>query len=369
MIEIIETGNSRFAEKAYSLRIDHVDADDVEFSKDGDHYGLHILLSDHRLSQRVAKHRFSEIPDRITFLQLNTAYSFFGRNAIYQGVKVSMIAPGEFSFYSVINFYAAEWKEPFSIADYVDAFHGLLLEKNDQRVQRMGDSGLALIYYVEDAERTIEAEFLAHQESIRKLHGQVVASLTTRFQEASVFKFFDFPEEVKVPCEQYLLYFGQFLKDLGVEADTSLTHDAGQVLFTVTPTDKTEALDNIRAALDVYLNLPSSPVSDTANESIAVQRLEANILRLRSDLKLAAAEAQAKETTLEAQQLIITLQKAMLSGEILLDSIKDVTPKPEAKEDLIEGVVALSVYKEKGVEINLGELLRRFKKLFGKKDD
>ncbi len=353
----------------YRLRIDNEDADDVEFSKAGDRYSLQVLVRDRRYSERVAKHQFSQIPERLKLLQLNTEYSFFGRKAIYQGVNVSMVAAGEFSFYSVINFYAAEWKEPFSIADYVDAFYDLLLEKKDQRVQRMGDSGLALIYYVDDPERTIEAEFLRHQESIRKFHGQVVASLTARFQEASVFKFFDFPEEVKVPCEQYLLYFGQFLKDLGVEADTSLTHDAGQVLFTVTPTDKTEALDKIRVALDVYLNLPSSPVSDTANESIAVQRLEANILRLRSDLKLAAAEAQAKETTLEAQQLTITLQKAMLSGEILLDSMKDVTPEPEAKEDLIEGVVALSVYKEKGVEINLGELLRRFKKLFGKKDE
>jgi hypothetical protein len=34
--------------------------------------------------------------------------------------------------------------------------------------------------------------------------------------------FFDFPEPVKVPCQQYLLYFVQFLKDVGVEATAEL---------------------------------------------------------------------------------------------------------------------------------------------------
>src|SRR5207248_1798988 len=77
----------------------------------------------------------------------------------------------------------------------------------------------------------------------------------------SVVMSFDFPEEIKVPCEQYLIYFAQFLKDLGVEANTSLTHEAGQVLYTVTPINKHQALDKIYQALNVYLHLSSSPVS------------------------------------------------------------------------------------------------------------
>jgi hypothetical protein len=370
MIEVLETGHQRFGEKGYLLRVDNEDADDVEISEHGVRYGLQVLLRDRRLSQQVAKHRFSEIPERIKLLQLKTAYSFFGRKAMYQEVNVSMVAPREFSLHSVINFDTAEWKEPFSIADYIDEFYNHL-ELSNQRFQKIDGfySSLALIYYVEDPQRTIEAEFLMHQESIRKLHGQVVASLTTSFQDESVSVFFDFPEEVKVPCEQYLLYFGQFLKDLGVEADTSLTHDAGQVLFTVTPADKSEALDKIRSALNLYLQLPSSPVSDTTNESVEVQKLEVSILRLKSDLKLAAAEAQARDATIKAQQIILSVQNALLSGEILVKSINDVTPKPEDKEDLIGGLVALSTYKEKGVEVNLGEILRRMKRLFGKKDD
>jgi len=158
------------------------------------------------------------------------------------------------------------------------------------------------------------------------------------------------------------LYFGQFLQDLGVRAETALTHDAGEVLFTVTPTDQQEALGKIKDALDLYLELPSSPISDTINESIAVQRLESTVLRLRSDLKLAAAELQAKDATIKAQNLTI----GILNGDVLLNSVREITPRPDDKEQVISGIVSLSTYKEKGVEINLGEMFRRLKKFFTK---
>ncbi|HYE76343.1 MAG TPA: hypothetical protein VEF04_23565, partial [Blastocatellia bacterium] len=181
----------------------------------------------------------------------------------------------------------------------------------------------------------------------------------------SVAMSFDFPAEVRVTCEQYLLYFAQFLRDLGVEADTTLTHDAGQVLFTVTPTNKQQALDRIRDALEIYLKLPYSPISDTTGSEIAVQRLEANILRLRSDLKLAAAELQAKNTTIQAQQLTIDIQRGLLSGEIIIDSLKDVTPKAKDKdkEEVFDGLAEITKYEGKGFNLNLPEIFRRLKRL------
>lgn len=185
----------------------------------------------------------------------------------------------------------------------------------------------------------------------------------------SISVLFDFPEEVRVPCEQYLLYFGQFLRDLGVQATSDLTHEAGQVLFTVTPADPRAALDKVRAALEVYLRLPTSPVGGAIHEEIAVQRLEASVLRLQGDLRLASAELQAKNMTIEAQQLIIQTQKGLLSGEIVLNSMKDITPKEEEdKEKLLGGIVALATYKEKGVEVNLAELYRKLKGLFKDKE-
>lgn len=166
----------------------------------------------------------------------------------------------------------------------------------------------------------------------------------------------------------WVLYFGQFLRDLGVQSTSDLSHEAGQVLFTVTPTDSRTALNKVRAALNVYLRLPSSPVGDASHDEIPVQRLESTVLRLQGDLRLASAELQAKNTTIQAQELIIQTQKGLLNGQIVFDSIKDVTPSAEDKEKLLGGIVALATYKEKGVEVNLAELYRKLRSVLGMKN-
>lgn len=211
--------------------------------------------------------------------------------------------------------------------------------------------------YEDYLEHMVEARIKEYKNTINEF---------TKQRENSVVVSFDFPEQVRVPCEQYLLYFAQFLKDLGVEANTALTHEAGQVLFSVTPTDKQQALDKIRSALDVYLQLPSNPISDTTNENIAIQRLESNILRLRSELKLAAAEIQAKNATIQAHEITINVQKGLLSGEIIFDSLKDVTPK--AEEEKLGGIVAIKKYEGKGFEVDLPEIFRWLKRMFTTKD-
>ncbi len=94
---------------------------------------------------------------------------------------------------------------------------------------------------------------------------------------------FNFPEQFKTPCEQYLLYFAQFLQDLGISATSNLKEEAGKVLFSVTPTDDKEALDKIREALAVYLNLPASPI--VYDDSFAAMRLQQQIENLATFAK------------------------------------------------------------------------------------
>ena len=182
---------------------------------------------------------------------------------------------------------------------------------------------------------------------------------------------FDFPETVRVPCEQYLLYFAQFLQDLGVNATSELKHSAGQVLFTVTPNNPEEALEKIRLALDLYIRLPANPESSLAefDSEIGMQRLIANIDHLKGQLRLARAELRASDATIEAQQIIIQQQRG-ITGEVILESIKDVTPrtKEEDKEDLFGGKVSLTKYKGKFFDLDVPTIYRELKRLFSKKE-
>jgi len=173
----------------------------------------------------------------------------------------------------------------------------------------------------------------------------------------------------KVAYAQYLFYFKQFLEDVDVEVETALSEEPGGMLFSVTPKDKDEALFKIWEALKIYLHLPSQPISEGFNESIAAQRLQATILNLRSQLKLKDAELQAKNYTIRSLDAMNEFQdlriRRLQSGQILdVPWAGGDTPKPEDPEALIPGIVILGPYDTRGLTINLGEILRRLKKFF-----
>jgi hypothetical protein len=79
------------------------------------------------------------------------------------------------------------------------------------------------------------------------------------------------------------------------------------LLFAVAPADQETALDNIRTAIQTYIQLPSSPLdTDSIVEyEIAAQRLAANIDRLKGQARLINAELRLANATIEQQQITI----------------------------------------------------------------
>lgn len=201
----------------------------------------------------------------------------------------------------------------------------------------------------------------SYKSQIAERYDEAVKILLEPRQE-SVQVLLDFPEELRVYCEQYLVYFVQFLKDLGVEATSELKHKAGKVLFSVTPEDKNEALDKIRVALETYLALPGSELTYSGENLIEVQRLTANIHHLQGQLAITQAVLQAKEATIQAQQISI--------NRLLTENVIDITPvkKDVDREEFLGGTVALTKFKKEGFEINLPEVFRKLKRLFQDKE-
>ena len=230
--------------------------------------------------------------------------------------------------------------------------------------------GFELTFNVYNPKSDVATEISRYTSLLTQLHEEAEIFLNRRLHDGSVVLYFDFPDEVRVPCEQYLLYFVQFLRGLGIEATAELKHEASQVLFAVKPSDAQEALDKIRMALEVYMRLPSTSINESPLESeIAIQRLAANIYHLKGQLSLAYAELQANDRTIQAQQFLIEFQQRLLSGEILLESAIDAPNQEttEDKEELIKGALAITRYKGKGFEINLPEVYRRLRKFLSRK--
>ncbi len=259
--------------------------------------------------------------------------------------------------------YAEEWARPFSIAEYAEAL--------EQTVKRLGLSGVS--YYADElvlngfglqcrmsaGNPVVGHEIERCAEVLRTVCGEAEKLLAAAARKNAVTTFFSFPATIRTACEQYLLYFVQFLEDLGIRADAEIKEDARRVLFSVSPADGPSALEHIRQALEVYLKLPGTPEFGAAASrypNLAVQQLHANILHLQSQLTLAKASLQAQEATVEVLQLSNYQYRQLLSSE----------EKPKARtEPLIGDTVHVTEIECKGMKVDLPLILKRLKRVFG----
>lgn len=178
----------------------------------------------------------------------------------------------------------------------------------------------------------------------------------------SIDTFFSFPEEYKTACEQYLLYFATFLKDLGIEAKTDLENQENGVLFKVFPKDKEEALSQIKEALAIYLALPvQQNIDEVATQfpDAAVQQLISNVYHLKSQLVLANSTILQLQRQNEALELFQYQDKPIIHlGEF------DKNQKNEEK--IFGGIVTVKEYEGTGFNIDLPKLFRMMKRIWNK---
>jgi hypothetical protein len=224
-------------------------------------------------------------------------------------------------------------------------------------------------------------------EDIDSILLSTIGELGAVFSPGAVTVRFDFPDAVKVPCEQYFHYFVQFLKDAGVGATGDFKHDAGGVLFTVTPTDPSEALDKIRQALAVYLRIPANPgmiLAPDYNQPLEVQRFIGEIQHLQSQLTYANLALRTQEMAIRSKEAIIeaknetigTMHIALrrqpvqeITASVFVDSVREVVgeSKKQDCETILGGAVEITKYEGDGFNVNTAQVFRWMKGLFAKK--
>lgn len=318
MFEIIQTREIKDRPSNFDPLVDDfslydlfLDGMPVKETTVSDNSPFWVTVYDQEIWDRLISHSFIELPanvERLMFVSSFDSSDSIWHISIEKEKEVFEI---EFS----LNFEFEHWKRPYSISEYVDVFDHALKSSNHPEIRFEFDeeskaSGLTMIFPVPSPHSSIESQLLIWSTTVNKFDEETTGFLESRLHNKSVVMHFDFPEEVRVPCEQYLLYFVQFLRDIGINTTAELhPQQVGQILFAVTPTNPNEALDKIRQALEIYIKLPSSPINtsqDLMSNDIAVQRLVANINHLKGQLALAHATLQAKDATIEAQRVTRT---------------------------------------------------------------
>jgi len=258
------------------------------------------------------------------------------------------------------------WAKPYSIAKLASALEKTLVHLGSpfgywQRSANTCIEGFGVsLKFLSDASI---GDALGYETQLQELASLVRAELS-QAESKAINLVFDFPSPIKNACEQYLLYFVQFLSDLGIEANAEIREQASSVLFSVTPVDEKEALEKIYEALQTYLGLPLAPdfaVAASQVRDIAVSQLQSNVLHLQSQLMLAKAAMQMKNATLAAKDAHISLLQDRID---LREFQPRIGPKEASadKEELVKDVLSVKKFDFKFIEVNVPEILRKLKR-------
>ncbi|ESA36876.1 hypothetical protein N836_04775 [Leptolyngbya sp. Heron Island J] len=359
---------------------------DIEFEQGNPNYA-HIAINDRKIYGDIVNHPIYRILLGIRSLTFNSPPGLNFEFESFRFYRFSLMphkARGKFKLkfefhldmleHNSIFLSAREFLNKFTILIGDNAFISKHLQNID--LDSDEDALKEAIYTVttkwrNDSEKPLRYIVDSYLEIFKRAYKLILEEQKSSLNHDSLTEKFNFPPEVKTACEQYLLYFSEFLKDIGIEVTASITEEVENVILAVEPKNKEEALENISQLLQLYLQLPTSSVVNSyqpASElSFPAQKLQAQVLQLQSQLALANAEKQYLNATIQQQSNLIaqqaqTIQSQQFTAQVLVDSLQK---QEDDEEELVGKIIRIKDYEAGPVSIGLPELLRRLKALFG----
>jgi len=277
--------------------------------------------------------------------------------------------------FEMIDFF--NWKNTFSIQELDDEIKRQLKKSNLNVIKRReettfeDDSILGdLLIEVDQAKNN---GILQNIDRIITELNEILYRAKQSLEDGSAFVTkFEFPSEIRTICKQYLLYFAEFLRDLGIEVTNELyDNNDGATIFKVTPHSKDDALSKIADALKAYLSLESKSdleltTVSTYSTDLAAQQLLFNVTSLKSQLGLINATKQAHEMTIQAQNIIIEAQKEKIFNFELLLNDGSKSKKALSSKVVLWDFIEVGKFELYGIDVNLAILLRKLRRKFWK---
>jgi len=264
-----------------------------------------------------------------------------------------------------------DWKKPYSFAEYTEALSRISKSRRipnleclrcDSSEQGELEDSLNIKFTIWDPAAPIGPEIRKTFRLVSDICSEAISGFSIRSTTALTTAF-DFPKEVQTPCEQYLLYFVELLRQLGVHATAKLEHETDRVVFSVYPPNDPQklkrgsaAVKKLRTALELFIHLPSSTLEgcESTHDHITEQLL-ANIDHLKTQLVV-------RQTAGQTEQLIPDPQ--LLANDSVRQSFRLRTfGSPQKREQLLRGLDFLTLDKAKGFKVNLPKMYHWLKDL------
>lgn len=256
--------------------------------------------------------------------------------------------------YSIID-----WNRNINLSTFLAQIKEVLILKNNKITFSDNKYDIKEDGIIFDIKLDIEKDSFSIENILKNFDkevGQIFQKFDNDIKANSLTTTFTFPPEIQTSCEQYLIYFSQFMKDLGVNVNSDIQVKSKETLFTVTPADSTQALQQIRDSLNVFLGLVEVKDIELYTEEfrdIGVRQLISNIYHLKSQAMLSSSIIEMKQATIDSLNL---------TNYQLKNLIKQNPSDKKNEEKIIDGLVTVKELDLKGVNINIPEIFRRTKR-------
>src|ERR1700741_583578 len=143
------------------------------------------------------------------------------------------------------------WSKPWSMSGLANQFKKNINELKNKKIKYWQEdkesilNGFGVKYLPSKDSLIIQTELDGLLNIIMEVAKKTEIDLISSVHEDSVLTYFQFPEEIKTACKQYLVYFTQFIADIGITVDTELKEELNYTLFKITPENKDESLGKI----------------------------------------------------------------------------------------------------------------------------
>jgi hypothetical protein len=334
----------------------------------------YLNVSSEELSYQISQMSFLDIQDQINWIFLEFGLEYQKDIELYH-IKIfknKNFMEFEFSFLDWEN-----WKNLYSMKEYSMILNAITEEYIDLGIKwEPNDTEVISNGFVMKCGVSLDNKIIDEVNKYDAIIKDIFEKLNERLsglKENSLVSVFEFPDMIKVPCQQYLLYFIQFLKELGIEATAELKNEVSNVLFSVKPLSKEVALEKIREALEIFLELPSHYTQmgfSNPHLDSSLLQLYANIQHLQTQIMYTNAIITTQQSTIDNQKIIINQQQQIIHATILQDSLKAITLNQEEtdREEVLGGYFAIRKIEKNGIELNTPKLYRVLKeKIFGGK--
>ncbi|MGO4179433.1 hypothetical protein AB2301_17320, partial [Vibrio cholerae] len=297
----------------------------IEIEAWEDDYNFYTEYVDWPIASQIFQSDINDIPDGLKF-------STDMKSSIFELADWIEFEKGESSFVKIsITFNWDNWDKPITVHSFLEYYKSDMELLGFECEVIKEDDWASLSIKCKLRKGNVQDSMDEAIRIAKRRYNYVVTQIHQKGSSNILVKVFDFPKEHEVACVQYLIWFGEFLSALGIDATVSTEKREGVTNIIVSPVDAPELLKAIENLFTQYLTLPYIEYLPVHSQSLTpidranLQQLVNQIESFKNQVQMKNAIIELKDATIDQLKFDLKLANKNL---VLLESLID---KPDVE--------------------------------------